>query len=321
VAQLGLFGAEADPDAVEPAEVADDVRALAARLPADLHLGGSTWSFPGWRGHVYAGAHDESTLARRGLAAYAQHPLLGTVGVDRTHYAPVDAGVFRGWADDVPARFRFLVKAQDVCTLSVLPNHPRHGARRGQSNPLFLDAAYARDAVIAPFVEGLGARAGVLLFQLAPQPIELLGGTPRRFAERLYRFLRDLPRGPRYAVEVRNAGLLGRDYAQALHHGGAVHCHNVLPEMPPLPVQAQIVGPQPALVVRWMLAAHHTYESASKAYEPFDELRDPAPRARAAVAALVADAVSRAVPSWVIVNNNAEGCSPASIVELARLLV
>jgi len=319
VAQLGLFGgADPAPGEVLAADVPAEVRAVAARLPRALYMGTSTWSFPGWRGLVYGGEHTEAILARRGLFAYGQHPLLRSVGVDRTHYAPVAPDVLAGYARDVPGDFRFLVKAHELCSLAVVPNHPRYGDKRGQGNPLFFDAAYARDAVIGPFVEGLGDRGGVLLFQLAAQPIDALGGSPRRFAERLYRFLRDLPRGPRYAVEVRNAQLLGPDYAAALRHGGAVHCVALHPSLPPPAAQLALVGEQPALVVRWLLARHHAYESAIAAYEPFDRLVDPDPPARAVVAALVIDAAARGKPVWIIVNNKAEGSAPLSIRELAR---
>jgi uncharacterized protein YecE (DUF72 family) len=318
VSQLGLFGGEPAPGEVAPAIHGDELRALAAGLPAAVYLGTSSWSFPGWSGLVYAGLHSEAVLARKGLPAYGRHPLLRTVGVDRTHYAPVAADVLAAYARDVPGDFRFVVKAHELCSLGVVPSHPRYGDKRGQGNPLFFDAAYARDAVVAPFVDGLGARAGALLFQLAPQPIEALGGSPRRFAEKLYRFLRDLPKGPRYAVEIRNAQLLTADYAAALRHGGGVHCFAAHPTLPPLAAQQEIVGEQPAAVVRWLLPRHHAYETAMAAYQPFDRIIDPDPPARAAIASLVIDAARRGAPSWVIVNNHAEGSAPLSIVELAR---
>ena len=318
MAQLGLFGgADPAPGEVLAADVADEVRATAARLPRTIHMGTSTWSFPGWRGIVWSGEHTEAVLAKRGLHAYAQHPLLRSVGVDRTHYAPVAPEVLAAYAHDVPREFRFLVKAHELCSLAVIPNHPRYGDKRGGGNPLFFDAAYARDAVVGPYVEGLGDRGGVLLFQLAAQPMDALGGSPRRFAERLYRFLRDLPKGPRYAVEVRNAQLLGPDYAAALHHGGAVHCFALHPSLPPPAQQLALVGEQPALVVRWLLARHHEYESAKNAYAPFDRLIDPDPPARAAVVALLREAASRGKPAFLIVNNKAEGSAPLSIERVA----
>ncbi len=146
---------------------------------------------------------------------------------------------------------------------------------------------------------------------------------PRRFAERLYRFLRELPRGPRYAVEVRTAELLTPDFAAALRAVDAVPCLAVLPGLPPIDVQARRTGAldAPALVARWMLAAHHDYESALAAYQPFDRLVDPDPRSRRAIIDLVRGAVRRGVPATVIVNNKAEGSSPRSVVELARELV
>lgn len=322
MAQLGLFGDEPGPGGIAPAAPDDDVRSLAARLPASVALGTSSWSFPGWRGLVWRDAHSEAALARHGLTAYARHPLLRTVGVDRTHYAPVAADALRAYADQVPPGFRFLVKAHEACTLAVWPTHPRYGAQRGERNPRYLDPAYARDAVVAPFVEGLGAAAGPLVFQFAPQPAERLGG-PRRFAEQLYRFLRDLPRGPRYAVELRTPELLGKDYAACLRAAGAVHCVNVTPGMPPPQLQARVAGvaEQAALVARWLLAPGWDYEAARAAFAPFDRLVAPDPDARGALALLIGDAVARGVPAWVIVNNKAEGSSPRSCVELARAVL
>jgi hypothetical protein len=141
----------------------------------------------------------EAALAKGG-GRVRRAPAPGAVGVDRTFYAPVGVDTLAAYAAAVPATFRFLVKAHEALTLARFPAHARYGALRGQASPQYLDPAYATDAVIAPFVDGLGPRGGVLLFQFAPQPAELLAGpggksAPRRFAERLYRFLRELPRG------------------------------------------------------------------------------------------------------------------------------
>jgi uncharacterized protein YecE (DUF72 family) len=321
--QLGLFAglvgeAPRASKEVAAAPVPADVIELGTRLPASVYLGTSSWSFPGWRGILWGEEYSEQILARRGLATYARHPLFRTVGIDRTHYAPVEAEVFAGYAASVPAEFRFLTKAHEACTLAVYPTHPRYGAHRGQRNPLFLDAAYASDKVVAPFVEGLGAHAGPLLFQLAQQPLEELGGTPRKFAERLYRFLRDLPKGPLYAVEVRNPQLLTSDYRAALRAAGAVHCINAMPPMPP-PTSQPVLEEGP-LVIRWMMAPDHTYESARAAFAPFNQLVEPDLTIRRQIAQLVRGAQARGVPTWVIANNKAEGCSPLTLVELAREL-
>ena len=76
---------------VRPAAVGEALQRLGRRLPQDVFLGTSSWSFPGWQGLVYADACSESLLAREGLSAYAQHPLLRMVGIDRGYYQPMPA--------------------------------------------------------------------------------------------------------------------------------------------------------------------------------------------------------------------------------------
>ena len=94
--QWSLFGGSGDEPAIDgavaPAAPDPALAALGASLPATIRLGTSSWSFPGWKGLVYAGRHSESALARDGLRAYSQHPLLRTVGVDKTYYRPTDRG-------------------------------------------------------------------------------------------------------------------------------------------------------------------------------------------------------------------------------------
>lgn len=305
-------------DAVAAAAAPEEIWRTARELPPGLRLGTSSWTFPGWAGLIYAASYSASQLARDGLAAYASHPLLRTVGVDRSYHGPVDAATLARYAAAVPADFRFLVKAHDACTLLRFSDHERYGAQRGQDNPHFLDAAYARDAVVAPFVEGLGAKAGVLVFQFAPQPATQLGGS-ERFAERLHAFLSALPRGPVYAVELRTPALLTRRYAEAVRAAGACHCINAIGNMPEPVAQWRITdgGQAPALVVRWMLARHLRYEAARDRYAPFDRIVDPDPRTCQSIAALVRRAAAAGQPAYVVVNNKAEGSAPLSIARLA----
>lgn len=318
--QLDLFGFAKSKTArrvsPEPAVVGQDVVATAAALPPEVRIGTSSWSFPGWRGIVYAAEHSAEMLARRGLTAYADHPLLRCVGIDRTFYAPVDCSVFAEYAGAVGDDFRFLVKAHEHCTLARFPKHARYGADAGERNRRFLDSAYAIDRVVGPAVDGLGDKLGVLLFQCPPQHTATFGG-PSAFAERLGQFLSALPRGPRYAVEVRNPELLSDEYAAALADAGATHCLNVHPTMPPVAIQAQQVGHGDATIIRWMLHSGYRYEEAKAHYEPFNRLVDPDPEARAMVARLCSDAARERRQAFVIINNKAEGSAPLSAFALA----
>ncbi len=312
-AQLALFDR---PGGVRPARVGDAVHALAGRLPTGLHLGTSSWSFPGWRGLVYERHHGRERLAREGLAAYAQHPLLRCVGLDRTYYAPLAAEEYARYAAAVPPDFRFVVKAEERLTVARFPRHARYGARAGEANPDFLDAGLAARSVIGPATEGLGPKLGVIVFQLPPQARM----HPAELADRLHAFLTRLPRGPAYAVEIRVADWLTDHHAAALAAAGAVHCLTVHPSMPGLATQAACTRDARAgpLVVRWMLGGGQRYEDARERYAPFDRLVDEDPASRAGIAGLCAEAAEAGRAAYVVINNKAEGSAPLSARRLAE---
>ncbi|MEO0811298.1 MAG: DUF72 domain-containing protein [Myxococcota bacterium] len=322
--QLGLFGSQ-DPASREPqigtATPDPSLVTTGESLPQSIRLGSSSWTFPGWAGIVYDRPSSKKVLAASGLHAYARHPLLRTVGLDRTFYRPIDAALFKALADATPENFRFLVKAHQFSTLPRFDAQPRFGARAGKSNDLFLHPGYAAAEVVGPMVEGLGTRAGPLLFQFPPFAPREAGG-PRAFAEKLYRFIRGLPTGPLYAVELRTDRLYTDDYRAALRESGAVHCFNAHPTMPPVEEQARSyeLWDRP-LVVRWMLKRERRYEEAKAAFDPFDAIVDPDPAARSAIAGLCIDAERRGVPSYVVINNKAEGSAPLSARLLAEQIV
>ncbi|HVP61483.1 MAG TPA: DUF72 domain-containing protein [Myxococcaceae bacterium] len=328
--QLELFapapGVAAEPELPPgppaPAPVAEGLRELGGRLPGKLRLGTSSWSFPGWTGLVYAREASPDLLAREGLPAYARHPLFRTVGVDRTFHGPVPVETFRAWADAVPDDFRFLVKAHQALTLPRFPVHERYGARRGEDNPTFLDPAYARDAVVAPLVEGLGVKAGPLVFQFPPQDVQALGG-PSAFADRLHAFLAALPAGPLYAVELRNRELYTTDVADVLEDVGTIPVLAGWRHLPPLPQQAWRLRARAAsaLVVRWMLPPELGYEEARELYAPFDRLVNEDPAVRGDIAGLAVEALAEGRPVYVTINNKAEGSAPVSVERLAVAVV
>lgn len=304
--QLELLG---DPAAVGPADT-ETMRPLAARLPAGVRLGTSSWSFPGWAGLVYDRAADRRALAATGLSAYARHPLLRTVCVDRSWYGAVPPGTWADFARQVPRDFRFVIKAPGEATM------PR---RRGSktANPRFLDPGPAADAVAAA-AEGLGSRLGAVVFQFPPAA-ELAA---KGFADRLAAFLEALPPTVHRACEIRTPGLLGPAYAAALRHAGAVHCFTVHPAMPGPLEQRERLGETPAgpLIVRWNLGHGRAYEAARERYWPFDRLVDPDPTTREQITQLARGACERGESAWVLVNNKAEGSAPRSIQALADLL-
>ena len=55
------------------------------------------------------GPYSEAVLAKNGLSAYAQHPLLRCVGIDRSFYRPLTEAQYARYAGQVPDDFRFVV--------------------------------------------------------------------------------------------------------------------------------------------------------------------------------------------------------------------
>lgn len=331
--QLDLYGPS--PTVVEAAAPSPTWTRLAHKVPPGIALGTSSWSFPGWRELVWRGEHTENVLAKDGLRAYAEHPLLTGVGVDRTFYAPVADDVLAAYAQMVPASFRFLVKAASALTWARFPDHPRYGDRAQAPNPEFLDVSYARDLVVYPFVQGLGDKGRTLLFQFPPQALHHLAGEPnaklgaqelrQRLADRLHAFLSELPElgpGARYSVELRTPDAIGEPVDRALLDAGAVPCLTAIRGMPPVAEQAERWGIYrfDMLVARWMLTQDLSYEEARRKFSPFTHLQAPDPPTRDSIANLIERFVHASKPGIVIVNNKAEGSAPLSVLRLAERL-
>lgn len=325
-AQDDLFGAppEKRPRGVQAAPpLAADV-ALAGALSPHVHLGTSTWSYPGWEGLVWAGRHSEATLSRTGLPAYSSHPLLRAVGIDRGFYRPLAASEFQRHAEQVPPGFRFTVKAPSLVTDALLRSEDGRGR---QPNPLFLDPAAALQDFIEPAYEGLGATLGALVFQISPLPGGRLARMNEQF-DRLHALLLALPRPPVgvLAVEVRDAAWLTPDLVALLRDTGARYCLGLHPKLPPLAEQLPLLRalwPGP-LVARWNLNRLHGaygYEDAEKKYGEFSAMLDPDPKTRAELARVIRGTASAGQDCFVTISNKAEGSAPLSVRALAEAVV
>lgn len=312
---------------VQPQEASEVLQALARRLSPRIHLGTSSWSFPSWRGLVWAGAHSEAVLAREGLHAYARHPLLRTVSIDRSFYRPMTAAQFAAYAAQVSDDFRFMVKAPALVTDAVLRASDGRGV---QPNPAFLDPQVAIEQFVQPALDGLGARIGALVFEIPPLPTALRRDMPALFA-RLGRLLAALPAlaptAPEgvIAVEVRDPDWLLPAFRDVLRDHGARYCLGLHPRLPPITEQLPLLRamwPGP-LVCRWSLNRLHGaqgYEAAKAGYAPFDQLVDPDPGTREALARIIRGTAGAGFPVYVSANNKAEGCAPLSVIELARAI-
>jgi uncharacterized protein YecE (DUF72 family) len=311
---------------VMAAQLDASVLELAGAIPDRVHLGTSSWNFPGWKGLVWQAEHAESQLSRHGLAAYASHPVLRSVSLDRSFYRPLSSSQYAAYAAQVPAHFRFVVKAPSLVTDAQVRGSDGRGM---QANPAFLDPQLAASEFVQPALEGLGPKLGALVFQISPLPGSWLGRTPellRRLGEMLAA-LPPLTAAPDavVAVEVRDPLLLTPEFAQVLRAGGATYCLGLHAKMPPIEAQLPLLRalwPGP-LVCRWNLHRRHGaygYEDAKAQYEPFDRLVDPDPDTRQVLARVIAATTAAGFHSFVTINNKAEGSAPLSVLELATAL-
>lgn len=318
--QLSLFGEE--PPAPPPNLLAAEyeaARKLAAGLPPTLYFGTSSWAFPGWYGIVYSRRLSQQALARDGLAEYARHPLLRTVGIDRGFYAPIPAEDLDRYASQLPAGYPCCTKAPALVTS---PVHYGHGwGEAGTPNPDFLSPGRFMETMGQVFLDHFRANIGPFLFEVPPTRPEQRP-SPEAFAEMLDRFLAALPRGLPYAVELRDRALLTPAYHQVLAAHGVAHVYSYWRAMPMPLVQARVVPVDTAsfIVIRLSLKPGTQYEERREAFAPFDKIKEPSEEMRREVAELVrrAEAAGRRV--YVLVNNKAEGSSPLTVRALAERL-
>jgi len=319
---LSLFGepARGEPGSTDASGRLAAAHADAARfarlIPPSVRFGTSSWAFPGWAGLVYSRSGPQGVLAREGLREYARHPLLRTVGIDRTYYAPIPLDDLRRYADQLPDGFPCCCKAPASVTSPVRP-----GRRAAEPNPHFLSSDRFAAEVLEPVDRVFRDHAGPFILQFPP----MLGRSavdPAAFLEALDAFLAGLPRQYRYGVEVRDRKLLTAEYASVIARHGAAHIYNLWTRMPALAEQVSWLAPEgmPFVMARLLLRPGATYEEQREAFAPFAELRAPDETMRGQVADLVAQAVAHAIPAFVLVNNKAEGSAPLTIEALAECM-
>jgi uncharacterized protein YecE (DUF72 family) len=158
----------------------------------NFYVGTSGYSYPEWKGSFYP----VKMPAKQMLGFYAAR--FRTVEINNTFYRPPVAAVLEAWAEQVPADFRFVLKAPQKVT------HVRRLTGAGELVSSLLEAAGT-----------LKERLGPLLFQLPPNF--------KKDVPRLRAFLALLTPGRRAAMEFRHPswfdnqvfGLL-RDHQAAL---------------------------------------------------------------------------------------------------------
>jgi len=289
-----------------------------------IRFGTSTWTYEGWQGQVYLKKYAKTAFARECLGEYCQYlyngePLFRTVGNDSTFYRPPTANQLRHYLNQIPEDFEMCFKVWEEITVPMWAKQPRYGVKAGQPNPRFLDAKLFNDLVLTPYREAkFEPHTGPFLFEFQRH-----GMSSEEFCSRLDTFFGQLPKDFRYAVEIRNVGLLGPDYRKMLENHGVAHVYNHWSYMPPLRVQHQRMEEHftaPFTVLRLLTPLKMSYEAAKTRAEPYTKIVEELPAMRQDTMVLVKKAVEEKRNAYVLVNNRSEGNAPLTVQALRTAL-
>lgn len=292
-------------------------------LSSLVRFGTSTWTYEGWQGQIYLRTYAKTVFARECLGEYGQYrykgqPLFRTVGNDATFYRPPSANQLTRYLSQIPEDFEMCFKVWEELTIPTYAKHARYGPRAGQVNPTFLNADAFTKLVLQPYRDAkFGANTGPFLFEFQRHgmPVE-------EFIGRLDSFFSHLSTDFKYAVEIRNAGLLGPRYHDMLAAHGVAHVYNHWSYMPPLAEQHQRMGTftAPFTVLRLLTPLKMTYEAAKKRAEPYDKIVGELPEMRQDTGSLIQQATAENRTTYVLVNNRVEGNAPLTIQALVDRL-
>jgi uncharacterized protein YecE (DUF72 family) len=288
-----------------------------------VKYGTSTWTYEGWQGQVYRKQYAKTSFARECLGEYCQclyngQPLFRTVGNDSTFYRPPSTNQLRRYLSQIPEDFEMCFKVWEEITIPSYAKQPRYGVKAGQPNARFLDAQLFKDLVLTPYREAkFEPHTGPFIFEFQRHGI-----STEEFVEKLDGFFRQLPKDFRYAVEIRNAGLLGADYHKVLETHGVAHVYNHWSYMPPLAEQHTRMQGFTAVftVLRLLTPLKISYEAAKKRAEPYNKIVGELPEMRRDTVTLVRQAISENRRAYVLVNNRAEGNAPLTVEALVDQL-
>ncbi len=294
----------------------DQMRKKAAALAAKgVYVGTSSWKYEGWFGQLYTPARYEyrgkvakTRFEQDCLNEYAE--VFKTVSVDAAYYTFPRPEYLQKLADAVPDDFRFGFKVTDTVTIKKFPNLARFGAKAGQSNQDFLNADLFATAFLKP-CEEIRSKVGVLMFEFTRfWPSDYKHG--HDFVNDLDGFLRKLPKGWPYAIEMRNKHWLTPEYFGYLARRGVTHVFNSWDAMLPVSEQMAMPGSQTnprLLAARFLLKPGRKYDEAVKTFQPYDKVKEMNPEAREAGRALIAEgkAAGPDRKTFIYVNNRLEG--------------
>ena len=294
----------------------EQLRANLKRLSEEgVLIGTSSWKYPGWIGQIYSetpymvrGRFSQKRFERECLKEYAQ--VFPLVGGDFSFYQFPSDEYWHNLFASAPPHLRFGFKVPEEVTCKRFPGHRRYGARAGEANPTFLSPTLFEAGFLRPLMPHR-ERVALIMFEFRT----LRQADAQEFLDQLDRFLMQLPREWRYAVEIRNEELLQPSYFEVLRRHGVAHIFNSWTRMPPLYKQIELAESFTAdyTVVRALLRPGRTYEHAVDYFSPYKEIKEEYPKAREAMRQIIQRSRKRREAAYLFINNRLEGNAPVTI--------
>jgi uncharacterized protein YecE (DUF72 family) len=173
----------------------------------NLHVGTSGYSYKEWKGSFYP----EDLAAKAMLGFYAER--LPAVEINNTFYRMPQQSMLETWRSQVPASFRFSLKAPQRIT------HFKRLKETEEETKYFLETATV-----------LGDSLGVVLFQLPPNM--------KKDLPRLESFLQSLPAGRRVAFEFRHPSWFDDEVLSILQESNRALCISDTDDLPATHVES-----------------------------------------------------------------------------------
>ena len=271
----------------------------------EVVYGTSSWSEPSWAGVFYPAGLPQ----RDWLRHYSRR--LSTVEADVTWYRIPDRSMVQGWNRKTPEDFILAAK---------FPRTVVHGGRAAQPDPSVIlnpDHVGADTEAFLGTMDELGRKCGPLVLQFpyfnkkAFPAIDL-------FLVRLNRFLKELPKRFRYAIEIRNRKWICPRLLDVLRdHQAAL----VLTDLSYMPHPAELGEEVDVVTTDFLYGRLIGDRKAMDALTKTFEKVVLAKKDRLVLwAELLAEALPRVSRAFVYANNHYEGHAPATVAALMKLM-
>jgi uncharacterized protein YecE (DUF72 family) len=261
---------------------------------ASIHLGTSAFTAAGWEGSFYP----EGMKPADYLTYYATK--FDTVEVDSTFYRTPSAATVNGWARKTPDGFLFSVKVPQAIT------HEK-----------MLVGAEAEFKQFVETMELLGPKLGPMVLQF-PYFNRTKFKSGGEFLKLLSAFMKKLPSGHQFAVEIRNRSWLDARFA------GALRDHNVA-----LVLQDHSWMPRPAQLFEQFdpITADFTYirwlgdrKGIKQRTKTWDVVIVDRTRELAEWVEIVRKVHKRRIQIFAYANNHYAGHAPATVEQFQQML-